>query len=256
LEIIGKEYFSNKGSIDSFHEDGFYRINPNRIIFQHTTYENDFNRSTEEIKILYRKGGCSYLLYISRLEKDKEAHIIATATTYFKDTDFMELDEKNIELLAITLREEFVYSNIDSITKQAAELWVDKRTDLMWQVAITPSTPFEYLSYVKKLNDQNYGGYDNWRIPTISELRTITTKCGLTIDKNKKNHFYITPFLLASLKEIPDDENAIFLSSDEGSEECYGAGLDFTSLRIDSSLCYGYLRCVRNNILFTLKKVR
>lgn len=200
LELIGKEYFSKKSSIDTFHEDGFYTINPKTHIFRHTTYENDFDRTTEKIKILYRKGGCSYLVYISRLERDKEAHIIATATTYFKDTEFVELDEKNIELLAMSLREKFVYSNMDIITKQAGKLWLDKKTNLMWQVEITYSTPFEYLSYVKKLNDENYGGYNNWRIPTISELKTISTNYGLTTDKNKKRIFYITPFLLASLK--------------------------------------------------------
>jgi hypothetical protein len=248
LEIIGKEYFSDKCSIDTFNQDGFYWINPKTLVFRGvTTYVNEFNRATEEIKVLYRKGGCSYIIYISRLEKNKEAHIIATATTYFKDTDFMELDEKNIEILAMTLREEFVHSNMYSITKQAGELWLDKRTNLMWQVEITCSTPFEYLSYVKKLNDENYGGYNNWRIPTISELRTISTKYGLTIDKNKKSHFYITPFLLASFKEIPDDENAIFLSSDEGFEDCYGAGLNFSNLSVDDSMCGGYLRCVRTN---------
>lgn len=247
LEIIGKEYFSNNSSIDAFHKDGFYRINPKTHIFGYTTYENNFDRSTEEIKVLYRKGGCSYLLYISRLERDEEAYITATATTYFKDTDLLELGEKNIEILAMTLRKDFVYSNMNSIIKQACNLWLDKRTNLMWQVEITHSTLFEYSSYVNKLNDENYGGYDNWRIPTINELRTITTPYGLTVDKNKRKHFYITPFLLASLKEIPDDENAVFLSSDEGFDEWYGSGLDFDLLSIDNSLCSGYLRCVRNN---------
>ncbi|MDM8541732.1 DUF1566 domain-containing protein [Desulfococcaceae bacterium HSG9] len=54
----------------------------------------------------------------------------------------------------------------------------DRATGLMWQQAGS-SKYMKYKTaqqYVKKLNRNNFAGYDDWRLPTIDELTSLLTK--------------------------------------------------------------------------------
>lgn len=68
------------------------------------------------------------------------------------------------------------------------KVWKDPDTGLIWQVQIENKTYgwYETQQYVDKLNKTRYGGYNQWKIPTIDELKTILTKDSL------KNKYSIT----------------------------------------------------------------
>ena len=55
------------------------------------------------------------------------------------------------------------------------KVWQDPDTNLIWQVDIDGKryTWDESFEHAKKLNRENYGGYSDWRVPSIDELETI-----------------------------------------------------------------------------------
>lgn len=54
----------------------------------------------------------------------------------------------------------------------------DLLSGLIWQSAGTlfPVNWNNASSYVKTLNNKNFGGHDNWRLPTIDELLTLVSR--------------------------------------------------------------------------------
>ncbi len=76
--------------------------------------------------------------------------------------------------------------------------------DLMWENVADPDKHrmswYDAMEYAKNLR---LGGYDDWRLPTIEELRTVVRKCGginvtfgddgfeAVIDKNLANESYL-----------------------------------------------------------------
>ena len=71
------------------------------------------------------------------------------------------------------------------------KIWNDPDTNFIWQVEVEDKmfSWEESFEYVKKLNNENYGGYDNWKIPTYSELKTITTEKSFDNKKSKFTRF-------------------------------------------------------------------
>ena len=51
----------------------------------------------------------------------------------------------------------------------------DKKSTLIWQKNVDKKkfTWDDAMEYAKKLNSENYVGYDDWRVPTIEELKTL-----------------------------------------------------------------------------------
>lgn len=99
------------------------------------------------------------------------------------------------------------------------DAWIDKDTGLMWEVKTEKNISHEYVwseylvgeawfpekltddvkdafSYVKKLNAQMYGGFNDWRVPTREELETILTKeernkyVNLPLSQNNSNFYW------------------------------------------------------------------
>jgi hypothetical protein len=66
----------------------------------------------------------------------------------------------------------------------------DKATGLMWQQSGSNS----YMSfgaakkYIVKLNSKNFAGYNNWRLPTLEEAKSL-----LEPKRNETNNLYIDP---------------------------------------------------------------
>lgn len=52
---------------------------------------------------------------------------------------------------------------------------IDKHTKLMWQLDIPLETMTwsEAISYANDMNNKNYSGFNNWRLPTIEELEWV-----------------------------------------------------------------------------------
>ena len=138
------------------------------------------------------------------------------------------------------------------------QAWIDKDTGLMWEVKTRENIDSSYVwsekdiekawnpknltddvkdtfSYVKKLNSQKYGGFDDWRIPAIEELGTIFTK-------EKNNEKYIK--LALSKNTISDfywssNTNGNYTSDALG--VYFGGGGQSKSSKAHN----GYIRCIR-----------
>ena len=54
----------------------------------------------------------------------------------------------------------------------------DKIARLEWSpISLRGFEPIEAYKYCKELNEKYYGGHNNWRLPTIDELRSIIKNC-------------------------------------------------------------------------------
>ena len=65
--------------------------------------------------------------------------------------------------------------------KNNIETWEDKDTGLIWEIKSSENideiyTYDEAVSYVQNLNMRNFGGINNWEIPSIYDLETISTR--------------------------------------------------------------------------------
>jgi hypothetical protein len=78
------------------------------------------------------------------------------------------------------------------------DVWIDPKTGLMWQVKIdnVKLLWLKIVSYVERLNQLNYGGYNDWRVPTRHELETLNTrKCHKSKDSRNSVLFIKKPLL-------------------------------------------------------------
>lgn len=100
------------------------------------------------------------------------------------------------------------------------DAWIDKDTGLMWEVKTKENIEHRYVwseewikdakypecltdsvkdafAYAKKLNELNYAGFSDWRIPTIKELETLLRKeknndtyAKLSLSKNCSGYYW------------------------------------------------------------------
>jgi len=69
-----------------------------------------------------------------------------------------------------TFKNEFV--------KQNTEVVLDKKTSLVWQINGSPKEMSFHSSkeYIQDLNNSRFGGYSDWRLPTVGELASLIKK--------------------------------------------------------------------------------
>jgi hypothetical protein len=66
----------------------------------------------------------------------------------------------------------------ESDDDEAAGVWTDSSTGLMWPVEASMVYEWDEAGvYCKNLS---FGGYDDWRLPTVSELRSLIRGCNAT----------------------------------------------------------------------------
>jgi hypothetical protein len=95
-----------------------------------------------------------------------------------QDTKVALIRAKNLMGVANKLLAKSRAKELEAIkSKELANplVWTDPDTNLTWQVDIDERdfTRDEAFDYAKELNKQNYGGYNDWKVPTINELRTL-----------------------------------------------------------------------------------
>lgn len=90
--------------------------------------------------------------------------------------------------------------NSDAHVKKSTniqETWKDDTTGLIWQVPIE-LRKFTHRGASRYCSRLNLGGYTNWRVPELKELRTILTKEAYKNDKSRSGQSYIKRDLLES----------------------------------------------------------
>jgi len=128
------------------------------------------------------------------------------------------------------------------------KIWKDPNTNLIWQVEIEDKAYIwdDIQEYVNKLNDENYCGYNRWRVPTLDELQTLITENSYRNFKSQNFVTYITEPLLESMYM----ETQSFWSSTECEEDNYFAWYVFFyggSSFYEHKLETNYIRCVTDN---------
>jgi len=61
------------------------------------------------------------------------------------------------------------------------KIWHDRETGLVWELKTPKSVKLKYNwadahSYAEVLNDEKFGGYNDWRLPTKEELKGLLAK--------------------------------------------------------------------------------
>ena len=89
--------------------------------------------------------------------------------------------------------------------------WFDETSGLYWELKQDPKSSYNFLeaeNYIRNLNSNKFGGFDDWRIPIRQELETI-------FDLEKQEDPYIKSELI---NNIPFGAKPIFWSSTEDKE--------------------------------------
>jgi len=101
----------------------------------------------------------------------------------------------------------------DFLKSKTTDVWLDKNTGLMWQLDIPSNlmTWDEANQYAHNINQKKYGGFTDWRLPTIEELERVYRYKNLDIAWKYKEkainivdfeyHFYWSSTLLGERLE-------------------------------------------------------
>ena len=90
--------------------------------------------------------------------------------TINQDSKLVLAKAKNLMNITNKILENKTSDNLDINDK----VWIDTDpdTNIMWQVDVDNKEYIraEAFEYAKELNAKNYGGYNDWRVPTRDEL--------------------------------------------------------------------------------------
>ena len=126
-------------------------------------------------------------------------------------------------------------------------VWQDPDTNLMWQVEIDERrfTWDEAFEYAKELNNKNYAGYNDWRVPSIEELETILTK---ESHKNKHSYNYKTYIKKPLLNSVNMGYQWFWSATTNASytDDAWNVSFEHgTSYNDNDKNSPSYVRCVR-----------
>ena len=160
-------------------------------------------------------------------------------TVFNIEDDFYLNGKKEQEVI---YKENLTSNNIDSNSL----VWEDEDTGLIWQVYIKYKR-YEWKDIQKcanKLNKKKYGGFNDWRVPTINELKTLIIKEPYENSESSSGEIYIKEPLLESMNM----KYQWFWSSTEEEKDSsqawavvFNSGNDRWSTKSSSD----YVRCVR-----------
>ena len=145
--------------------------------------------------------------------------------------------------------------------------WKDTETNLMWEIKNEENIKHCYVwskediaesikngwdtyltddvkdafSYAKKLNKINYCGFNDWRVPTIDELKTILTKEESEIVGYANTNYYIKRPLSKNTTHWYWSSSSSANSSSYAWSVYFNNGYAYNSNKVNSL----YVRCVR-----------
>ncbi len=186
-----------------YKSDNIFKID--NILFQVLFFEKYLlmkKRAEKQEKIKKRKE-------LERLLQQLQDEMDSYNTKFSKLKSLESLYTKQSGFFVFTPKEELsqLSNEIEDLKSQTTALlkklkvWEDPQTNLIWQVEIEDKQ-YEWKNIQKiadKLNSENYGGYDDWRVPSIDELKTILIKYGLKNKKSDSGETYIKEPLLNSM---------------------------------------------------------
>ena len=120
--------------------------------------------------------------------------------------------------------------------KDDIQTWKDKDTGLIWEIKSSNNideiyTYNEAVSYVQNLNMTKFGGINNWEIPNIKDLETLSTQ-------ELNNNLYIKRILSENC------DWAYWSSSVVVENKSYVYYYNFGEKRLEFQNFKCYLRCV------------
>ena len=149
-----------------------------------------------------------------------------------------------------------VHKIVTSIYDVENKVWLDEETGLMWQVKIDASEEHgrlpwnDIFKYCDNKNKENFAGFNDWRIPTIDELKTLVTNVSHPNCYGYDEESFIKKPLLYSMSM----KYGRFWSATSNSEDYnFAYGVNFNRKRENSQSKKGkkekyktrYVRCVR-----------
>jgi len=112
--------------------------------------------------------------------------------------------------------------------------WYDSNPDTNGGYAGTPGNGMNTEAFIKAMNHAHFGGYSDWRLPTIKELAYLA-------DTRRKNPSINT-------KYFPDTVSSWYWSSSTSanySRDAWGVGFLYGYDSYNHKYIYGYVRAVR-----------
>ena len=216
----------------------------NQVFSVRLSFDSKLQKAYDEMKLFHNLKADMEL----PREKAKELHASSKqhdlwCTPSYHDDDSLFIDSLSVQFCGVKYEIDIsMYDNIqitmygDMLRWDDLSIVYDRQTGLIWQddISVTKNK-YDWedaFTYAKNLR---LGGFDDWRLPTIDELKSIV---------NKKN----TPTIKTGFKHVVSDG---FWSSSPNVSDSSGAWyVKFNSGHVgddgDKSGS-GYVRCVRDS---------
>ena len=149
-----------------------------------------------------------------------------------------------------------VHKIITSVYSVENKTWLDEDSGLMWQVKIDATEEHgrlqwnDIFKYCDNKNKENYGGFNDWRVPTIDELETLVTDVSNPNSYGYDEESFIQKPLLYSMAM---KYGRFWSSTSNLTNHNFAYGINFNRKRENSQSKRGnkekyktrYVRCVR-----------
>lgn len=211
----------------------------------------------------------THLEYLEAKKHNKLTFVFGIGSLYlnndiqYSDNDNMRKFQQELENSAVLSK----LNNTQSIDKLSFEIlfniytevnktWLDEDTGLIWQVKIDTTEKHgrlqwkDVFNYRDNKNRESYGGFTDWRVPTINELETIYTDEAIYNPLNYDKATFIKKPLLYSMRM---EWGRFWSETSNEKNNNFAYGINFNRKRSNSKSKNGnkektatrYVRCVR-----------
>lgn len=222
-------------------------------------YQKSYTHLEYDVALKNRDKIKTYIFGIGKLYKDGEIQYSDDINMKNWQKEILENGETTIGKYSDDDSVEFiVHSIIMNIYREENKVWFDEDTGLMWQVQVDAFGELggryhwqDIFKYKDDLNKSNYSNYNDWRIPTINELKTLLTDTAYPNIFSYDKETYIKKALLYSMTM----EHSRFWSATSNpndNKKAYGIhfgrrrkGSESENQGKEKNVKTRYIRCVR-----------